>query len=146
MTMQAVLQSLRRFVRRRGVPKLIVSDNFKPFKTVSGKLQALFKAPEVTSFLSDRRIEWRFNLAKALLWGGFFERMVKSTTRCLKKQLGNVRLTYEELLTVLIDVEAVLNSRLPTYVYAEDLKEPLTPISSFDWKEIADTSCPPAVQ
>jgi len=57
--------------------------------------------------------------------------MVKSTTRCLKKQLGNVRLTYEELFTVLIEVEAVLNSRLPT------------PISSFDWKEIAGTSCPP---
>ena len=113
-------------------------------KTVSSKLQALFEAPEVTSFLNDRRIEWRFNLAKAPWWGGFFERMGKSTKRCLKKQLGNERLTYEELFTVLIEVEAVLNSRPLTYVYAQDIEEPLNPVSSFDWKEIADTSCPPA--
>ena len=53
--------------------------------------------------------------------------MVKSTKRCLKKQLGNARLTYEELLTVLVEVEAVLNSRPLAYVYAEDIEEPLTP-------------------
>ena len=65
MTTQTVLQSLRRFLGKRGVPKLIVSDNFKSFMTVSGKLQALFEAPEVTCFLNDRRIEWRFTLVEA---------------------------------------------------------------------------------
>ena len=37
--------------------------------------------------------------------GGFFERMIKSTKCCLKKILGKARLTYEELLTVLTEVE-----------------------------------------
>lgn len=59
-------------------------------------------------------------------WGGFFERLVKSVKRCLKKVVRNARLTYEELLTVLIEVEGVLYSRPLSYVYDDDL-EPLTP-------------------
>ena len=59
--------------------------------------------------------------------GGFFERMIKSTKRCLKKTLGRARLTYEELLTVLTEVECILNSRPLTYLYPDDLEEPLTP-------------------
>ena len=41
--------------------------------------------------------------------------------------IGKSTLTYEELLTVITDVEAVLNSRLISYVSTEDFDEPLTP-------------------
>ena len=44
----------------------------------------------------------------------------------LKGVVRNARLTYKELLTVLIEVEGVLNSRPLTYVYDNDL-EPSTP-------------------
>ena len=47
--------------------------------------------------------------------------MVKSTKRCLKKVLGNSRLTYEELSTVLTEIEGVINSRPLTYVYDDDI-------------------------
>jgi hypothetical protein len=63
---------------------------------------------------------------KSPWWGGFYERMVRSVKRCLKKVLRNARLTYEELLTLLIRVEGVLNSRPLTYVYP-DQDEPLIP-------------------
>ena len=54
--------------------------------------------------LENRRIEWRFNLERAPWWGGFFERMVESVKRCLHKVIGNARLTFDELLTVLVEV------------------------------------------
>ena len=56
-----------------------------------------------------------------------FERMIKSTKRCLKKTLGKTRLTYEELLTVLAEAKCIINSRPLTYPYPDDLEEPLTP-------------------
>ena len=57
----------------------------------------------------------------------FFERLINSTKRFLKKTLGKARLTYEGLLTVLTEVECILNSRPLTYLYSDDLEEPLTP-------------------
>ena len=47
--------------------------------------------------------------------------------------LGLARLTYDELLTALVEVEMVLNSRPLTVVSAEDLEEPLTPPTLDCW-------------
>ena len=41
--------------------------------------------------------------------------------------LGKAQLSYKELLTVLIEVEGVLNSRPLTYIYTEVTEESLTP-------------------
>ena len=56
-----------------------------------------------------------------------FERMVRSTKRCLRKMIGHAKLTYDELVTVLAEVEAVVNSRPIAYVSTADLDEALTP-------------------
>jgi hypothetical protein len=53
--------------------------------------------------------------------------MIKSTKRCLRKMIGRAKLYYDELSTVLVEIEAVVNSRPLTYLSAEDLDEPLTP-------------------
>ena len=45
--------------------------------------------------------------------------MVASVKDCLRKTLGNARLSYEELLTVLPEVECTLNVRPLTYEYNE---------------------------
>ena len=47
--------------------------------------------------------------------------------RCLKKILKNAKLTDEELLTVVEQIECVLNSRPLAHVSSEDRVEPLTP-------------------
>ena len=69
------------------------------------------KNPKVKQYLAERKIEWSFNLEKAPWWGGMFERLIKSMKRCLKKTIGRARLTYEELSTLLAEVELVLNTR-----------------------------------
>jgi hypothetical protein len=60
-------------------------------------------------------------------WGGFFERLVGLVKRCLRKVLGNAKLTFEELLTTLVEVEGTLNSRPLTYIYDEVENDVLTP-------------------
>ena len=57
-------------------------------------------------------------------------RMIKSTKRCLNKTLGKARLTYDELLVVLTEVECILKSRPLTYLCPDDLEEPFTPSHS----------------
>ena len=89
--------------------------------------QLTLKSPEARRYFTQLCVEWRFNLERAPWWGGFFERMVKSAKRCLKKVIGRNCLTYDELLTLVIKVEAVLNSRPLTYISSEDVEEPLTP-------------------
>ena len=43
--------------------------------------------------------------------GGFFECLVKQVKSWLKKALGRSKLSFDELATILVEVEAVLNSR-----------------------------------
>ena len=123
------IRSFKRFIGRQGIPRLVVTDNAKTFKSACRILSTVFKLPAVQKFLLDHRITWRFNLERAPWWGGFFERLIRCVKRCLKKILRNARLTYEELLTVVVDIECVLNSRARplTFVHSEDMEEPLTP-------------------
>lgn len=123
----AFRRCLRRFSVKNGMPVLIVSDNAKTFQATEKALNELFNHPEVRADLEYMRIEWKFNLERAPWWGGFFERMVASVKDCLRKTLGNTRLSYEELLTVLTEVECTLNARLLTYEYNEVDEEVLTP-------------------
>uniref|UniRef100_A0A1X7TWU4 DUF5641 domain-containing protein n=1 Tax=Amphimedon queenslandica TaxID=400682 RepID=A0A1X7TWU4_AMPQE len=53
--------------------------------------------------------------------------MVELMKRSLRMLVGRSTLTYEELLTVLTEIEAVINSRTLTYMTASDLDEPFTP-------------------
>ena len=121
------LRSLRRLTARRGTPSLINSDNAKTFKFAAKFLDSLSKDPSVFSFLQEKRIKWKFNLERSPWWGGYFERLVGSVKSCLKKVIGNARLLFDELYTVLLEVEGILNSRPLTYVYDEISYEPLTP-------------------
>ncbi len=77
--------------------------------------------------MNIKQIKWSFNTPKGPWQEGFFECLVKSVKRCLKKILGRACVMYEELLTILTEIECVLNSRPLTYVSTEDLEEPLTP-------------------
>ena len=127
MTTTAFLRCFKRFVARKGFPQRVISDNGKTFKGAAKMLQVILKQREVRQYLSCNQIQWTFNVERAPWWGGVFERLVKSTKRCLRKVVGRARLYYDELSTVLIEIEAVINCRPLTYVSAEDLDEPLTP-------------------
>lgn len=127
LTPEAFLRSFRRFTARRGLPSSIVSDNGTTFKSASKQITELMRSPGVKQYLAEKRVKWIFNLERAPWWGGLFERMVRSMKRCLKKTIGGAKLTYEELMTVTVEVEMILNSRPLSYVSSQEVDEPLTP-------------------
>jgi len=127
MTAEAFIRSFKRFTARRGFPVKMISDNAKTFKSAAKTVRAVIDNREVQQYLTGLSTEWVFNLERAPWWGGIFEWMVKSTKRCLKKTIGKAKLTYDELLTALTEVEMILNCRPLSYVSTEDIEEPLTP-------------------
>ena len=127
MSTDTFLRSLKRLCARRGTPCLIVSDNAKTFNGAAKVIRDIILHPEVKKYCSNLSFEWRFNLEKAPWWGGMFERLIKSTKRCLRKMIGQARFTHDELLTAVVEIESILNARPLTYVSAEDWESPLTP-------------------
>ncbi|GFX93988.1 integrase catalytic domain-containing protein [Trichonephila clavipes] len=63
----------------------------------------------------DKGIHWKFIVERAP-WGGFYERLVKAIEDPLRKILGKALLTFEELSTILSEVEVIINHRPLTYV------------------------------
>ena len=60
-------------------------------------------------------------------YGGLFERMVRTTKTILRKTLETAKLTYEELKTILQEVEQIVNNRPITYYYEDNEEVCLTP-------------------
>ena len=78
-------------------------------------------------FFLSKEVKQEYILACAPWWGGFYERLVRNVKSTLRKILGKAILTYEELSTVLCEVEATINSCPLTYLNEDDLETPLTP-------------------
>ena len=116
----AFVRSLKRFIGRYGTAKLYISDNATCFV---GPERLLFNKLEVNGNLYLKRPLGGEGFGRDL----FKVRLVQSVKRCLLKILGKSKLSYEELLTVIIEVEGVLNSRLLCYTYDETVEDVLTP-------------------
>lgn len=130
MTTQAFLAAFRRFVARRGHCAKLWSDNGTNFVGASKELQNL-KAmqPLIAENLESNGTEWHFIPPRGPNFGGLWEAGVKSTKYHLRRVIGDSTLTYEELSTLLIQVEACLNSRPISIISSTDPGElmPLTP-------------------
>ena len=124
------------------MPSRVISDNGKTFKPAPKIIGQVLKSPEAEKYFAQFHVEWRFNLERAPWQGGIFEHMIKSAKRCLKKSVGKNCLSHDELLTLVTEVEAVLNSRPLTYVSSEDIEEPLTPSHLLGGFTLPDPSIP----
>ena len=102
LTVTSFLQAFRKFVSRRGLPAKLLTDNAKTFKSASVDVKKIIKSSEVKKYLANRQIDWQFIMEQAPWWGGFWERLVRSVKRCLKKSFGRSFLTFEELRTLII--------------------------------------------
>ena len=139
LTVTSFLQAFRRFVSRRGLPAKLLTDNAKTFKSVSVDVKKISRSSEVKQYLAKRQVDWQFIMERAPWLGGFWERLVRSVKRCLKKSVGRSLLTFKELRTLVVEIEATLNNRPLTYIYddEEGLSYPLTPADLIYGRQIA---------
>ncbi|UYV60693.1 hypothetical protein LAZ67_1001943 [Cordylochernes scorpioides] len=127
LSMEAFLQAFRRFIARRGRPLIVYSDNGTNFKGMANALKKIdFSRLKCDPTLKN--ITWKFIPPGAPWWGGWWERLIGMMKQLLFRILGQTSLGYEELSTVMCDVESLMNTRPLTYLTeeSEDLA-PLTP-------------------
>ena len=111
---------------RHGSPREINSDNASQFKLAHDTIDKLWdqvlKETDVISYSVNEIIRWNFIVELAPWMGGFYKRLIGLVKRSLGKAIGN------QLLTVLKETEAIINSRPLVYV-GDDINSgtPLTP-------------------
>lgn len=118
LTTETFLACFRRFVSRRGLPTEIHCDNASTFKCAKSRLVELYSLmssrdhqAKVHCFSSQRGIKFHFIPTYSPTFGGLWEAAVKSTKYHLKRVLKRAVMTYEQLNSILIEIEAILNSR-----------------------------------
>ena len=132
MTTESFLLCVRRFIGRRGKPTLVISDNASQFKLgniVMDKVwNSVTKDNEFQSYIATQGILWKWITEYSPWKGGFYERLVGIVKRSLKKALGKSILVREQMSTLIVEIEAIVNSRPLMYI-DDDLNsgESLTP-------------------
>lgn len=94
------------------------------FKGASRFLKSVFKGDIVWSIWQKGVVTGDSTLSRHHGGVGHFLRMVQSTKRCLRKMVGQARLTQDELLTTVTEIESIINSCPLTYISSGDLEEP----------------------
>ncbi|UYV84524.1 hypothetical protein LAZ67_X002445, partial [Cordylochernes scorpioides] len=125
--MEAFLQAFHRFIARRGCPLIVYSDNGTNFRGMVNTLKKIdFSRLKCDPTLKN--ITSKFIPSGAPWWDGWWERLIGMMKQLLFRILGQTSLGYEELSTVMCDVESLMNSCPLTYLTeeSEDLV-PLTP-------------------
>ncbi|XP_063368840.1 uncharacterized protein LOC134657211 isoform X4 [Cydia amplana] len=118
LTAETFLACLKRFISRRGMPTNIFCDNAKTFKGASNTLKDLYDLfsskdcrDSVNKYCSNNYITFNWIPSYSPTFGGIWESGVKSVKHHFKRIVGNLCLTYEQLNTVIIEIEGILNSR-----------------------------------
>jgi hypothetical protein len=129
MSAATFLQAFRRFSSHRGLTTKVLTDNAKTFKLASKKVRMIGA--------SNRE----FITEKAPWHGGFWERMVRSVKRCLKKAIGCALLSFGELRTLLVEIGSTLNNRPLTFMYDDEqgISYTLTPSHLIYGRQISST-------
>ncbi|XP_062541392.1 uncharacterized protein LOC134209419 [Armigeres subalbatus] len=128
---QSCVMAIRRFVARRGSPESFYSDNGTNFVGASNLLAKQIQdiQNKCASTFTNSKTRWCFNPPSAPHMGGSWERMVRSVKTAMSTIADHPHHPSDEVLeTVLLEAEAIINSRPLTYIPLESPEqESLTP-------------------
>ena len=77
------------------------------------------KVPGVARLLSNAA-DYLFNLSKSPWWGGLYKKLIKYVKKMFYKTRGRTSFQYEQLETVVMDIERHLNNCLLMCTYVEN--------------------------
>lgn len=124
LTAECFLNALNRFCSRRGKVSHIYCDNATTFVGAKRQLDEIFnffsnkETQDRLRYLTQENIIWKFIPPRSPNFGGLWERLVRSTKFHVKRVTMNANLTFEEAVTLMSQIESIINSR------------PLTPLSN----------------
>ncbi|XP_076660392.1 uncharacterized protein LOC143363737 [Halictus rubicundus] len=114
-TTDAFLACYDRFISRRGLPVAMYSDNGTTFQGADKELTTAFRSatrdPNLLNKLASDQVAWHFIPPSAPHFGGLWEAGFRSMKHHFKRVIGSHTLTFEEMTTVLCQIEACMNSR-----------------------------------
>ena len=117
MSIDDFLLAFRRFCSYWGSPSALYSDNAKTFVASFSEVKVLVKL-----FTKHQSIDWHFIPPHAPWWGGFWERLVGVVKRPLRKLLSKRLFSFDEVRTILAEVQFIVNQRPLTYVGDDNLE------------------------
>ncbi|XP_055634144.1 uncharacterized protein LOC129774432 [Toxorhynchites rutilus septentrionalis] len=121
------ISCIRRFLGRRGSPAEIFSDNGTNFQGAERVLRAQIDK-ELSETFTSTTMKWSFIPPGAPHMGGAWERLVRSVKLAMEDAYTEGKLTDEELLTLIVEAESIVNSRPLTYLPLDSEEtEALTP-------------------
>ena len=120
--------AFRKFAARRSLPSIMISDNGSTYLSAAEELRSLLQLPEIKEELAKKGVSWRFIPKRGPWYGRFWEHLIGLTKTAIKKVLGRRHVSLSTVETILVEIEAILNDRLLTFVSTElGDPEPLTP-------------------
>ncbi|XP_049292260.1 uncharacterized protein LOC125768526 isoform X2 [Anopheles funestus] len=125
---ESCIMAVKRFIARRGTPIEFWSDNATCFQGVSNKLKTEIDDALALTFTSPCT-SWNFIPPATPHMGGAWERLVRSVKTAISTVIDAPRKPDDETLeTILLESEAMINSRPLTYIPLESAdQESLTP-------------------
>ena len=113
LTTNNCITAIRRFIARRGTPKLLISDNATYFVGARKQVRSEpinFNETTLNETLQIHNVEWRLYPPAAPLFGGVWERLVSMIKRDFLLNLSSDRLSRDLFATIVAETEAILNS------------------------------------
>ena len=82
---EAFMLAFRRCTSKRGLPAALLSDNARSFKSPSKDFVRITRAKKVTHYMANNGVTWKFIFERAAWCSGFWERLIQTVQRTLKK-------------------------------------------------------------